>query len=88
MSSGEQKRALLQYLLKEKPDYIILDNPFDNLDIAFQTELKSILQKHSKDITYIQLASRKEDTLSFIKNFGSIKEDKFSVIEESVINES
>ncbi|MDF4202267.1 ATP-binding cassette domain-containing protein [Maribacter sp. SA7] len=88
MSSGEQKRALLHYLLQEKPDYIILDNPFDNLDIAFQTELKSILQKHSKDITFIQLASRKEDTLSFINNFSSIKKDKFSVIEDSVINES
>tara|TARA_R110002051_G_scaffold255120_2_gene314235 strand:- start:75429 stop:76655 length:1227 start_codon:yes stop_codon:yes gene_type:complete len=88
MSSGEQKRALLHYLLSEKPNYIILDNPFDNLDIAFQAVLKSILEEHSKDITFIQLASRKEDTLSFIHRFGSIKKDKFSVIEGSAFNES
>lgn len=88
MSSGEQKRALLHYLLNQKPDYIILDNPFDNLDIDFQTALKSILKEHSKDITFIQLASRKEDTLSFIEHFGSIKNDEFSVVETSSFNKS
>ena len=32
MSSGEQKKALLQYLLSSKPDFLVLINPFDNLD--------------------------------------------------------
>ncbi|MEP5830125.1 MAG: ATP-binding cassette domain-containing protein [Maribacter dokdonensis] len=81
MSSGEQKRALLHYLLNERPDYIILDNPFDNLDISFQENLKTILENHSKHISFIQLASRKEDTLSFINHFGSIIENNFQVIE-------
>lgn len=88
MSSGEQKRALLHYLLSEKPDYIILDNPFENLDFAFQEELKSILKKHAKDITFIQLASRKEDTLPFINNFGYLEKNDFLIIEDSALDES
>ncbi|WP_396631994.1 ATP-binding cassette domain-containing protein [Maribacter sp. R86514] len=88
MSSGEQKKALLKYLLNEKPDYIILDNPFDNLDIAFQEELKSILKQHSTYIAFIQLASRKEDTLSFIKHFGSLKKNEFTVLEKSALDEN
>ncbi|MDO6470326.1 ATP-binding cassette domain-containing protein [Maribacter sp. 1_MG-2023] len=81
MSSGEQKRALLHYLLNEKPDYIILDNPFDSLDIAFQEALKTILKDHSKHISFIQLASRKSDTLSFINCFGKLNKNMFSITE-------
>ena len=76
MSSGEQKKALLYHLLDAKPDYIILDNPFDNLDVGFVAELKSILKEHSSTITFIQFASRKGDTLSFIENFGKLDGDQ------------
>ena len=72
MSSGEQKKALFFHLLASKPDYIILDNPFDNLDKDFQRELIQLLTKYSKDIGFIQLASRKADILPFIKNYGRL----------------
>ncbi|TLP77030.1 ATP-binding cassette domain-containing protein [Maribacter sp. ACAM166] len=80
MSSGEQKKALLYYLLQQRPDYIILDNPFDNLDTHFQEELKTILQEHSTSITFIQLASRKADTLLFINKFGKLDHSTFTEI--------
>ena len=35
-SGGQQKKALLNYLLSKNPDYIIVDDVFDNLDIASQ----------------------------------------------------
>ncbi|MGB3144775.1 MAG: ATP-binding cassette domain-containing protein, partial [Maribacter sp.] len=76
MSSGEQKKALLYHLLDAKPDYIILDNPFDNLDVGFVEELKSILKEHSSTITFIQFVSRKGDILSFIENFGKLDGDQ------------
>ena len=69
MSSGEQKKALLHHLLKSKPDYIILDNPFDNLDKQYQTVLREELTNIAKDIILIQIISRKEDLLPFITNF-------------------
>lgn len=88
MSSGEQKKALLYYLLKEKPDYIILDNPFDNLDTSFQEELKIILHESSKSISFLQIASRKSDTLSFTTNYGRLNNTTFSVIKNVVIERS
>lgn len=72
MSSGEQKKALLQYILSSKPDYIILDNPFDSLDHDFQKQLKKLLLEASQDIIFLQFASRVSDVLPFITTFAKL----------------
>lgn len=74
MSSGEQKKALLQYILKSNPDFIVLDNPFDNLDTTSQESLKATLITRSKQTLFIQIISRKDDLLPFITNY--VKLDK------------
>ena len=66
MSSGERKKALLKHILKNNPDYLLLDNPFDNLDIESQTDLKIKLQARKDDILLVQFFSRKSDLLPFI----------------------
>lgn len=76
MSSGEQKKALLNYLLRNKSDYIILDNPFDNLDTDSQEKLRSTLAENAVQKNFILLISRKDDLLSFIKNYASLNESK------------
>ncbi len=76
MSSGEQKKALLKNLLKAKVDYIILDNPFDNLDSDAQQALKTTLTKRANQTAFIQLISRKSDLLPFISNFSSLDKNK------------
>ena len=73
MSSGEQKKAMLSYLLKSKLDFLILDNPFDNIDFESQERLQSQLFEASKKISVIQLISRKADLLPFIENFASLE---------------
>lgn len=78
MSSGEQKKALLNHLLAAKPDFIILDNPFDNLDTASQKTLCKTLQKSAEQIIFIQLISRKNDLLPFIKQFAELKNESLS----------
>lgn len=88
MSSGEQKKALLFHILESEPDYIILDNPFDNLDIDFQKQLKQILTKHSETISLIQLASRKVDVLPFMTNYGKLTKNNFSIIKISELKNS
>lgn len=80
MSSGEQKKALLLHIFEEQPDFIILDNPFDHLDIHFQVELKQVLVQKAEEITFLQLASRKSDLLPFINYFGVLDVDKFTVL--------
>ncbi len=75
MSSGEQKKALLNYLFDTHTDFIILDNPFDNLDVGSQEELVKTLAARSQQTTFIQILSRKEDLLPFISNFASLHAD-------------
>lgn len=76
MSSGEQKKALLNYLFKTDTDVIILDNPFDNLDTTSQENLKDELSKKAETISYIQIISRKKDILPFISNYIFLEKDK------------
>lgn len=68
MSSGEQKRVFLHYLLAQKLDFMILDNPFDNLDIATRESLKTMFCKASQKTTFIQLVHRERDLLPFIES--------------------
>ncbi len=75
LSSGEQKKALLAYVLAQQPDYIILDNPFDNLDKASQQSLKLMLTEIAKDVLLIQLINRKSDLLPFINHAVELAEN-------------
>ena len=63
MSSGEQKKALLNYLLEQNPDFLILVNPFDNLDVDTQAYLKQHLCEIAEQKILIQLVSRAIDIL-------------------------
>ena len=79
MSSGEQKKALLNYLFDQHIDFIILDNPFDNLDVESQEQLVNTLADRSHQTTFIQIISRKEDLLPFITNFASLNSDHLCI---------
>jgi molybdate transport system ATP-binding protein len=72
MSSGERMKVLLNYLMGQKVDFIILDNPFDNLDIEAQTHLQEVLTLHSSQVIMIQILHRERDLLPFIDNFYSV----------------
>ncbi|MBW8242756.1 ATP-binding cassette domain-containing protein [Muricauda oceani] len=63
MSSGEQKKALLNYLLQQDPGFIILVNPYDNLDVATQAKLKEQLLDIASNKIVVQLVSRLDDIL-------------------------
>ncbi|MGB5667287.1 MAG: hypothetical protein WBM53_10595, partial [Maribacter sp.] len=82
MSSGEQKKVLLEHLLDSNPDYVVLDNPFDNLDKDSQLELKNLLHGISKEIIIIQIISRKGDLLPFIKNYARLDDRKLILLTE------
>jgi molybdate transport system ATP-binding protein len=84
-SAGEQKKEFLKYCLSQKPDYIILDNPFDHLDHASRKTLADSIAELSKSLGLIQLVNRSEDLLSFIENKAHITDDSFTI---SPINNS
>ena len=66
MSSGQQKRALLAYLIAQQPDYIVLDDVYSNVDVATQQHITNTLSKLSEQTLLIQLFFRKRDLLPCI----------------------
>ena len=77
-SSGERKKALFRYLLDSEPEFLVLDDPFDNLDRDSQADLKDLLLELSKDLPMVQILSRQNDLLPFINRYG--------ILEDSVIH--
>ncbi|MGO4911784.1 ATP-binding cassette domain-containing protein [Leeuwenhoekiella sp. W20_SRS_FM14] len=76
-STGERKKLLLNYQLKQNPDFLILDNPFDALDVDTVIWFKEKLEQLSESTTLIQLYKRSEDVLPFITTSIVLKEGKF-----------
>ncbi len=65
-SSGEKRKALLEYLLKKQPEYLILDDPFDCLDVQSVANFKERLAEVKSDFILVQIFRREEDILPFI----------------------
>ncbi len=84
LSGGEQKKALLTYLLSQKPGCIIVDNPMDNLDTLSQVALLQQLEEVAANLPIIQLVNRTKDCLPFIKNAINIEDDNSWVYCDSV----
>jgi len=66
-SSGEQRKALLSYIIAKKTDYIIVENVFDSLDKATRQTISSSLDQLAKDILLIQIFSRKDELLPCVE---------------------
>lgn len=77
-SSGEQKKAFLNYLIQQKPEILILDSPFESLDISAVSELKDNLIKLSSKIVLIQIFNRKEEILPIITDVLEVNDDKIT----------
>lgn len=75
-SSGEQKKALLNYLLSKNPEFLVLDNVFDMLDQASQVELISRLETLSQSIPMIQIFRVRDQILPFIHTVLRFQDDE------------
>ncbi|WP_405571895.1 ATP-binding cassette domain-containing protein [Winogradskyella sp. Asnod2-B02-A] len=63
LSTGEQKKALLAYLLQQKPDFIVLNNPYETLDKSSVSALKQQLIALSNDMPIVFIFNRQDDVL-------------------------
>ncbi len=74
MSSGEQKRALLSYLIAQKPEYMVLDDVYSNIDKDTQLSITKSLTELSGNTILIQLFFRKRDILPCIDTVFSVND--------------
>ncbi|WP_346864465.1 ATP-binding cassette domain-containing protein [uncultured Draconibacterium sp.] len=75
-SSGEQRKALLNYLISLHPDFIVFDSVFDMLDVNSTQILTKRISELSEDIPVIQIVKRKDNLLPFIKNALRLEGDR------------
>ena len=75
-SNGEQRMALLQYIIGKQPGYIIADNLFDSLDANAQQSISKTLQSFASNNLLLQVMARKNDCLPFIKQVYTLHEKK------------
>ena len=78
MSSGERKRVFLSYLLQKKPDFLILVNPFDHMDIAYREKFTLALSELAQKAPLVQIAQRQDDFLPALTRFASAVKDELS----------
>ncbi len=74
-SSGERKKALLEYYLKQKVQFLVLDNPFDHLDQKSRIELGQDLEEMARKIHLIFLVNRAGDIPDFISKIYQLEQN-------------
>ncbi|WNH12081.1 ATP-binding cassette domain-containing protein [Thalassobellus suaedae] len=79
-SQGERKKALLNHIIAKNPEYIIVDNVFDSLDVNAQQTIQNTLEHLSKSTLIIQITNRKRDLLPFINTIYHWKEGKLELL--------
>ena len=85
MSSGQKKKALLSYLIKQKPDFLVLDDVYSNIDKATQLSITEQLIELSETTLLIQLFFRKKDILPCIEKVVSV-DNQNSIIKVQDVN--
>lgn len=83
MSSGERKQALLKYLLSQKPEYLVLDDIYSNLDLHAQEAITRQLSQLGNSTTLIQIFYRKNDLLPEIHTVLTLDEKNRIIREQT-----
>ncbi|UJH91035.1 ATP-binding cassette domain-containing protein [Antarcticibacterium sp. 1MA-6-2] len=78
-SSGERRKALLDHLINQEPDFLVLDDPFASLDKKSVMQLRKRFQELSEAIPLIQLFKRREDLLTCISHVLFKEKEKTTI---------
>lgn len=77
LSSGESRKLLLLSAISRSPGIVILENPFDGLDVPSCIELDRMLKTlHLNGVSLILLVSNPGDIPPWCSNFGWLKEKR------------
>ncbi|WEF26857.1 molybdate ABC transporter ATP-binding protein ModF [Klebsiella aerogenes] len=71
LSTGETRKTLLCQALMSEPDLLILDEPFDGLDVASRQQLADLLANlHLAGITLVLVLNRFDEIPDFVEYAG------------------
>ncbi|RPE03774.1 molybdate ABC transporter ATP-binding protein ModF [Candidatus Pantoea deserta] len=75
LSTGETRKVLLCQALMKQPDLLILDEPFDGLDVASRASLTETLASlQQPGVTLVLVLNRFDDIPDFIQRIGVLAE--------------
>ena len=83
MSSGQQRKALLTYIVSQKPQYIVLDDIYSSVDQETREFIVENLGRLSESTILIQLFYRKQDVLNFIQTVYTVDNQNYIVEKQS-----
>jgi molybdate transport system ATP-binding protein len=72
MSSGQQSKALLNYLIGLNPQYLIVDDILNTLDFKAKEEVKERIEFVANNVSIIQIFYRKSQLFQFISNVVTV----------------
>ncbi|MCX8957242.1 molybdate ABC transporter ATP-binding protein ModF [Erwinia psidii] len=75
LSTGETRKTLLCQALMPQPDLLILDEPFEGLDVASRASLAEVLAElHRRGCTVVLILNRFDDIPAFTRQVGILAE--------------
>jgi molybdate transport system ATP-binding protein len=84
MSSGQQRKALLAYIVSQKPQYIVMDDIFSSVDQDTIHFIVENLGRISGSTLLVQLFYRKQDVLKFIETIYSVDNQNHIIERQSL----
>ena len=86
MSSGQQKKALLMYLIGQKPEYMVLDDVYSNIDKETQQSITSTLTQLAGSTLLIQVFFRRSDLLPSISRVFTVDGNNQIVAQQDAVS--
>ncbi|WP_312242234.1 molybdate ABC transporter ATP-binding protein ModF [Pantoea sp.] len=75
LSTGETRKTLLCQALMSRPDLLILDEPFDGLDVGSRASLTAMLETmQQQGYTLVLVLNRFDDIPAFVQRVGVLAE--------------
>lgn len=74
LSTGETRKLLLIKALSSNADLVVLDEPFNGLDMQSCEQLNEILIELSQAITFVFVLNRLDEIPSFITHYGYVNQ--------------
>ena len=73
LSTGESRKMMLVRALANKPDLLVLDEPFDGLDVAMYAQLQAYLNKLSESVPMVIVLNRLDECPEFITDIAYVE---------------